>query len=151
MKAIKCEFPNDYGCFLSPVMEAFKQESWTWAIEVSEVYQMVDGNIEDVFKAPSTLINQQFIQKLADYPHYLVFAEWKAYPDLDSIRPVTSFQEFISSDCQFIILVVDTTFVTLIAKDDSLLENIHNRLLENGASNIKLLAATEIKSIYFTV
>lgn len=151
MKAIKCEFPNDYGFFLSPVMHILKNETWTWAIEVSEVYQMVNGNLEDVFRAPTTLSNQQFIQRLADHPHYLVFTEWKAFPDLESISPITNFQEFISSDCQFIILVVDTSFITVIVKDDSLLANIHNTLLENGASNLKLLAESEIESTYFTV
>ncbi|PJK16545.1 hypothetical protein CQS04_05135 [Chryseomicrobium excrementi] len=151
MKAIKCELPNDYGYFLSPVMDAFNQESWTWAIEVSEVYQMVDGNMKDAFRAPTTLSNQQFIKSLADHPHYLVFAEWKAFPDVESIRPITNFQEFVSSDCQFIILVVDTSFITVIVKDDSLLANIYNTLLKNGASNLKLLAESEIESTYFTV
>lgn len=132
-------------------MDACKQESWTWAIEVSEVYQMVDGNMKDVFKAPTTLSNKQFIQRLADHPHYLVFAEWKAFPDVESIRPITNFQEFVSSDCQFIILVVDTSFITVIAKDDSLLANIYNTLLENGVSNLKLLTESEIEFTYFAV
>ena len=151
MKAIKCEFPNDYGFFLKPIMEALNEKTWTWSIEVSEVYRMVDGNVVNVFESNESILNEQFIQKLADQTHYLVFAEWKAFPDVESIRPITNFQEFISSDCQFIVLAVDTCFITLIAKDDSLLANIHNTLLKNGVSNLKLLAESEIKSTYFTV
>ena len=151
MKAIKCEFPNDYGFFLSPVMDILKNETWTWSIEVSEVYRIVDGNVVNVFESNESILNEQFIQTLADHPHYLVFAEWKAFPDVESIRPITNFQEFISSDCQFIVLVVDTSFVTLITKDDGLLANIHKALQNNGVSEIQILNETEIQETYYIV
>lgn len=151
MKAIKCEFPNDYGFFLKPIMEALNEKTWTWSIEVSEVYRMVDGNVVNVFESNESISNEQFIQTLADKSHYLVFAEWKAFPDLESIRPITNFQEFISSDCQFIILVVDTCYVTLIAKDYGLLANIHKALQNNGVSEIQILNETEIQETYYIV
>jgi len=112
---------------------------------------MVDGNVVNVFESNESISNEQFIQTLADHSHYLVFAEWKAFPDVESIRPITNFKEFASSDCQFIILVVDTCFITLIAKDDSLLANIHNTLLANGVPNLKILDEAEIEATYFMV
>lgn len=151
MKAIKCEFPNDYGFFLKPIMEALNEKTWTWSIEVSEVYRMVDGNVVNVFESNESISNEQFIQTLADHSHYLVFAEWKAFPDVESIRLVTNFKEFASSDCQFIILVVDTCYVTLIAKDDGLLANIHKALQNNGVSEIQILNETEIQETYYIV
>lgn len=53
-------------------------------------------------------MNGEELQKIIDNnKYYLIFANLKAYPKGAKIKDVMSYEEYIVSECQIVLLVID--------------------------------------------
>uniref|UniRef100_UPI0015F71EA8 DUF2691 family protein n=1 Tax=Priestia aryabhattai TaxID=412384 RepID=UPI0015F71EA8 len=48
--------------------------------------------------------------------YYIIFADLKAYPK-EKISEIATYEEFIESNCELVLLVVDSCYTTIYCKD----------------------------------
>lgn len=72
--------------------------------------------------------------------YYLIFVELKAFSKTSNVGDITTYQEFIGSDCQFVILIVDCSYVTLYAKDQNTVKHLFLKAIANGYENTEYIA-----------
>ncbi|MOA55476.1 hypothetical protein D3C78_1792740 [compost metagenome] len=76
---------------------------------------------------------------LENKEYYLIFANLKAYPKEKNVKDIKTYEEFLKSDCQLVLLVVDSAYVTVYCKDKVLLENLYHNAIINGYDNVQFI------------
>jgi hypothetical protein len=90
---------------------------------------MEDGHLGDrdpLFPEDINVIDGGLLEgTLKSNKYYVIFADLKAYPKDKNISDIDSYEEFLNSDCQLVLLVVDCSYITIYCKDKEKLESIY--------------------------
>ena len=57
------------------------------------------------------------------------------------VREVATYQEFIESECQIVLMLVDSSYVTIYSKDKDTLRHILSKAVAAGYENIEYITA----------
>lgn len=80
------------------------------------------------------------LKKIIDYnKYYLIFANLKAYPRGANIIDVMSYEEYIASECQIILLVIDSVYITVYCKDLEKLEDLYDHIKRKGYKSLEYI------------
>jgi ribosomal protein S16 len=71
--------------------------------------------------------------------YYIIFADLKAYPKGKMVSDIGTYEDFLNSDCQLVVLVVDCTYVTIYSKDKEMLEWLYYRAKVNKFENVQYI------------
>ncbi|EEL70036.1 hypothetical protein bcere0026_28510 [Bacillus mycoides] len=87
---------------------------------------------EALFPEEPSIVEGSDLKRLfKDNIYYVIFADLKAYPKGEEVVDIETYEEFKESKCELVLLVADSTYVTVYAKDQkeikSLYENAQNQ------------------------
>lgn len=71
--------------------------------------------------------------------HHIIFLKLQAYLIDNRFKNIDSYEEFINSDCQIIILVYDCKYVEIYSKQELELYEIYQSAQENNYKNISYI------------
>lgn len=149
MQGIVFDIRNEIENQLYDILNGIIHPSWYWRMGHGESYY---AGVETQFLTAGTVMKgQEFLAHLISGPHYLIFADLKAFPSLDSVRKIKNYKNFMQSSCILSLLVIDSVQVIAIAKDDRLISNITHRSKLLGYTNIKLLSNEELTGLLYSV
>lgn len=117
--------PNGYGKILANILDGIPINSFFWKVEHVEAYSgNADMHSDNRFDtAPMT--GNDFFNTINEDPNYLLmFGEFSAFYKESDIVEIKTYDDFIESNCQLLILVADTTFFEIYAKDLATIEKI---------------------------
>lgn len=63
----------------------------------------------------------------------------KAFPQGKDIVEVKTYQEFLNSDCQLVLLVADSSFVIIYCKNRKMAEDLFNNAKDRGYDHVKYI------------
>lgn len=137
-RGISLEIPNEYGSILGDILKPFDTTSFNWYIGGEESYFVNDGTLgEPLFpEGVHGMDGVIFKGIIENYEYYLIFANVKAYPKEKSVKDIKTYAEFINSDCQLVLLIVDSTYVTIYCKDKDLIESLYHNAKLIGYENV---------------
>lgn len=69
--------------------------------------------------------------------YYLIFANFKAYPKGAKIIDVMSYEEYFESDCQFVLLVIDSVYITVYCKNLEKLDDLYDHISKLGFESLE--------------
>lgn len=140
-RGIQLEIPNEWGCHLGEVLKPFNISHFDWYIGGEEAYQDTDGGkMEPLFQGVIYGMKGQDLSKiLKSNVYYIIFANFKAYPLGESIEDVLTYEEFLNSQCQLVVLVVDSSYVTIYCKDTEILNCLYQNAIEKGFENVEYI------------
>lgn len=84
-----------------------------------------------------TLTGDDLLRVLTARDSYVIFADLKAFPVGAEVHQVETYVGFLTSSCQFVLLVVDSSYVTVYAKSSALLETMFEYAVVSGFSDVE--------------
>ena len=73
--------------------------------------------------------------------HFVVFLKIQAYDHTDTVN-IESYEAFMQSDCQMVMLVYDCEYVEIYSKRKDVIDGIYQNISANGYKNIEYITDT---------
>ncbi|MFK4300587.1 MULTISPECIES: DUF2691 family protein [unclassified Paenibacillus] len=140
-RGICFEIPNSYGSFLGEILKPIGITSFNWFIGGEESYLIVDDKLGDSL-FPEMMIGmkgEELKQIIENKKYYLIFANLKAYPLETKIIDVMSYEEYLLSECQLVLLVIDSVYIAVYCKDHKKLEDLYEHIKRQGFESLEYI------------
>lgn len=113
---------------------------FSWRIGNSESYIVVDDELdEELFSEDKKAIEGAELKKLLENnKYYIIFADLQAYPK-DDFSDIETYEDFIKSQCELVLLVVDSCYVTIYCKNKETIELLYKNATECGFKNVEYI------------
>lgn len=117
IRGICFEMPNEYGTFLAKILNPIDIQSFSWKIGYGESYKVINKELgEDLFSEAKVIDGTTLKMLLENNSYYIIFADLQAFPK-GKMEEINTFQDFLKSDCELVLLIVDCCDVTIYCKD----------------------------------
>ncbi|RAV21517.1 DUF2691 family protein [Paenibacillus contaminans] len=132
MRGISFEIPNEYGKWLPNILKPIDCKEYNWIIGAGEEYKLQDNDLVSLFPDDVDILKGKELLQFIDTtePQYIIFADLKAFPLESNLLEIDSYEDFLISDCELILLIVDSVYTSLYCKDVETL----NELYANASS-----------------
>ena len=142
VRGISFEIPNEYGKYLLEILGEIDVLAFDWKAGGGEAYVIEAGTLgSPFFPATCVLSGEKLYERITQKDYYLIFTDLKGFPHKADIEEVTTYQDFIQSDCEFVFLLVDSSYVTIYAKDPSLIEKILSKANASKYENVEMITS----------
>ncbi|MDR1001890.1 MAG: DUF2691 family protein [Oscillospiraceae bacterium] len=121
------------GKMLWQILKCIDIESYIWYVEQDAVYTSPSG--ETFFKKDS-YDGSEFL-KLALVDHYIIFLKAGAYLKNGGYFDIKTYEDFVKSDCQLLLLICDCEYVDIYAKDKNISKAIYENAIANNFTNLE--------------
>lgn len=139
-RGINFKIPNGYGTYLGVALRPFNTIDFNWYIGGEEAYFVENNTLgKPLFSREIFGMDGCFLEELLEKESYIIFANFKAFPKGTDVVDVLTYEEFIKSDCQLVLLVVDCEFSTIYCKDQAKLEDLYQNALLNGYDDVQYI------------
>lgn len=146
MQGLLFEIKNEYGKQLSDILTDIVNPSWYWSIGPGESYKpgglykndKDPKMLEELFPS-NAMEGEAFLKLISTGEYYLIFADLKAFPTNESVVKINSYEDFLKSSCQLALLVIDSVYVSIVLKEQQMIDKILERAEGIGYTNIKFL------------
>lgn len=142
-RGISFVIPNEYGSFLGDVLKPIDISAFNWLVGEGESYVIEDGELTEIlfpYEKRIGIEGEHLKTILEKKEYYLIFVELKAYTNRENVSDIKTYDEFINSDCQLVLLVADSSYTTIYCKNKEKLEMLYNNAKNNGFENVQYIA-----------
>ena len=138
VRGITFEIPNRYGKQLWDILKDIDLSRWDWQIGSGESYIVENDSLTtDLFGTMISLSGKELVKRISEYDYYLIFVDLKAFTNLEFGMKVETYDDFLKSNCQFVLLVIDSTYVTIYSKDKALIHTLHTQTIAAKYENVE--------------
>jgi Protein of unknown function (DUF2691) len=74
-----------------------------------------------------------------DQAYLAVCAELKAFPITATVTDIADYEEFVNSECEIVVLLVDCSYVDIYCKNTELIEDVYHYVHQKGYTNIEYI------------
>lgn len=136
MKEIKFKIKNEYNKFLYKILNGIDSKEFVWVIFEDEVYNKVGSDLfqDEIYSDDS------FKKIIKDQDYYTVFLKLQMYSIGSKIEKINNYNDFLNSNCQLILFIVDNVFVDIYVKDNNIVEIIKRNLSLNSFENVDIIS-----------
>ncbi|QWH69626.1 DUF2691 family protein (plasmid) [Bacillus wiedmannii] len=138
--------PEDENFNLSilKLLELFNSNNFIWQIDTAEIYlKDSDGNFtfEQLLGDERFITENKLKQTLINKKYFLVFLTMCAFPDMKKNIPtwIRTASDFNTSDCEFLLNIVDDFDISILCTDERLLQKLHQHVQDLGYLDTKYL------------
>ncbi|WP_438311722.1 DUF2691 family protein [Sporosarcina sp. FA9] len=140
MRGVSFEILNKYGKQLFDILIEVEVSCWDWQIGGGEAYVIENGTLgKDLFGTITSLTGRELIKLISENEYYLIFADLKAYKNFESELKIETYEDFLESDCQFVLLLVDSSFVTIYSKSKSTIQSLYNQAVATKYKKVEYI------------
>lgn len=132
---------NRYGSYLGEVLKPFNTTDFNWLIGGEESYFVEDDTLgKPLFPEDSIVLDGKILKNIIEKnEYYLIFADLKAYPKGNNPADIKTYDEFLKSNCQLVLLVVDTIYMIIYCKDSEKLESLFQNAKLKGFEDLQYI------------
>ena len=140
-RGLSFEIPNAYGKFLGEILGPIDITAFDWYIGGEESYLVKNGTLEEpLFPGEINGLAGTILKDIVENnEYYLIFANLKAYPIEKNVIDIRTYEEFLNSDCQLVLLVIDCSYVVIYSKDKEKLESLYRNARTKKFANIQYI------------
>ena len=132
-RGLTFDIPNTFGQFAADILKPFPISAYTWFIGDGEAYtDFKEDTDTDLFPQNQRIIEgHELRQRLEGNSYYMIFAELKAFPS-GMVTEINTYEEYLKSSCELVILIADCSYVSLYCKDPDMLEALYQQAVQCG-------------------
>ena len=78
------------------------------------------------------------LKRISAGNYYVLFADLKAFSDPLHVKEITQYEEFLNSECEFVLLLVDCSYVSY-AKDQKVLKALYTKAIASKYENVAFI------------
>ncbi|WP_231574751.1 DUF2691 family protein [Paenibacillus sp. FSL R7-0273] len=138
-RGLTCEIPNERGRFLGDLLQPFDTAAYDWYNGGEEAYFCNEEIITDPL-FPNQLFDMDGVvlkDIVENNEYYIIFADLKAFPKGTKVVNVQTYEEYVKSDCQFVLIIVDCVYAAVYCKDQDKLAELYLNAQSQGYSNVQ--------------
>lgn len=143
MIGIRFEIPNEWNNYLSLIFNDVDDKSFNWIISDEEIFL---ADYSDLFKE-SIYKNSTFKEVISNNKYYLISGNILAFKS-SNFKDINTYEDFQNSDCEILVVVVDSYYVDVYVKNDKILEQIRNNAIDNKFKNIEYIIKGSNRNIF---
>lgn len=144
-RGIRFKIPNKWGTLLSDILKGIKYEDYVWEIDEDEVF--LEGG--DFLFSTNRLSGHLFKEAISSAIYYVVFINLQAFPCDENICEISSYSDFIKSDCEIIMFICDNIYVDIYVKNQCIIELLHKNAIEHKFTEIEIITDTnDTRSVF---
>lgn len=137
MRGLSFEIPNRHGRYLYEILEAIDIRDYFWKSEAEEAYYIENNQLDEaMFPQPCIYTGEELYTRISVKDYYVLFADLKAFKDKLHVQDIATYEEFLNSQCEIVLLIVDSAYVTIYVKDQHVTERIYRKAVQNRYENI---------------
>ena len=137
IRGISFKVPQKNQNMLCEILSGIDISAYSWCCikNQTEVWDKVSE--KELFD--ETNYNGNDFLKCIQTPHYMIFLKLQAYYQTHNFYEIQSYENFIDSDCQIIVLVYDCEFVEIYAKDITVCNSIYKKASQSGYDDVSYI------------
>lgn len=137
MRGLSFEIPNKYGQYLFDILNAFDFKQYVWKTGGEEAYYIENDKLgTPLFPKPHVYTGEAIYKRISKRDYYVIFADLKAFPDPLHVKEITTYEEFLNSRCEFVLLLVDCSYVTIYAKNPEVINAVYAKAIASEYENV---------------
>jgi len=137
MRGLSFEIPNEYGQYLFDILNAFDFKQYFWKTGGEEAYFIENDELSTpLFPKPHVYTGEAFYKRISERDYYVIFADLKAFNDPLHVKEISTYEEFLNSKCEFVLLLVDCSYVTIYAKNHEVITALYAKALASEYENV---------------
>lgn len=142
IRGIRFKLSNEYNSFINKILEGINIGNHFWKIDEDQVFA---GGGDFLFTTDIYAGND--FKKIISMPsYYVVFLNLKAFPDKCSFNEIRDYSDFLKSNCELIVLISDSIFVSIYSKNRNHIETIKLNAQKNGFQDIEYITQENDRS-----
>lgn len=136
---------NEYSNYLYKIFSGINLLNYVWQIKTDDFLYSENGELKENFFGTNILSGEEFIRCISRDSYYIIFADIKAYPigDEKSIE-IETFNDFLESNCELVLLCTDSTFIEFYCKDRDILDRVFNNCIDNDFVEVQYKSAVDV-------
>lgn len=127
-RGIRCRIPNEHGQILGDLLKPVDLAKYVWKLGNSEAYFIkLKGQFEDFFTNDDyeqAIVGANLEKRFDQELYYTIFVDLQGYPS-ERFTAITTYEDFVRSDCEIVILLTDSTYLDIYCKDLYLLKELY--------------------------
>lgn len=140
MRGISFLIPNQYGRYLFDILESIDMKKYFWKTGGEEAYYIEKNTLgKPLFPKPCIYSGTELYSRISEKDYYVIFAELKAFIDKTDVNEIATYDDFVRSHCEFVLLIVDCSYVTIYAKDQHAIARIYAKAVTAGYENTEYI------------
>jgi hypothetical protein len=145
-RGISFRTPNEQGSLIYEVMKSVDFSLYNWHIGGDEVYVIDEGEISESLFNQQILDGSDLIEIIRNNIYSVIFIELKAFAKNTTITEIASYENFMDSECEIVMLVADCNYVDIYCKDTQLIENLLINAKMHGYENIEYIDENDTRT-----
>ncbi len=121
---------NCYSNYLCKLLEGVILFDYFWEIVHEDFIYLQNGKLKSAFFGKHVLNSGEFAGCISRDNYYMIFADIKAYPINSDLIEIRTFEDFMKSSCEMVILCTDTSYIEFYSKDRKILDRVYNNCIK---------------------
>ena len=119
---------------LLDILSAIDLTKFYW-YNIKEQAEVYTEELEDDFFLKDCYKGEEFFRYI-EKSNLIIFLKFQAYLQFSDYKNIRTYDDFIKSDCQLILLIYDCEYVELYVKDSNYATIIYEEAIKNGYDTI---------------
>lgn len=136
IRGIKFKIPNKWGYVLKDILKDISLENYI--VKINEDNEIWIENDKQLLEE-KIIEGEKFSKLISKNLYYTIFANMHIYEKESKISNIKTYEQFLKSDCEIIILIIDSIDVCIYVKNKEILNRIELNVKENKFKNIKYI------------
>ncbi|WP_312648952.1 DUF2691 family protein [Aminipila sp.] len=144
-KGVSFQIPNEYGNYLSYLLEPLPYSDYQWLIDYNEIHLLHGNELIDKPLFNDNLLTGNELYNIAkDNRYYMIFVTLMAFNKGENIQRISNYKEFIESDCKIFLTVYDCSGVIFLSKDVQLISMMYSYAQSKGYEDVNYISEKEL-------
>lgn len=137
IRGVSFIIPQETSNILFRILKCIKIESFNWYNIISQTEVWDSSHCFNFFE-DDYYEGGKFLE-LISIEHFILFLKLQAYSNYNGFSDLHTYEEFINSNCQLLLLIYDCENVEIFVKDFDLSRAIYENALLNGFSKVRYI------------
>ncbi|MGG1663394.1 DUF2691 family protein [Brevibacillus sp. NRS-1366] len=141
-RGISFLIPNEYGRFISDILELMDCKLYDWLIGSGHILNVVNDQLvdEELFYGSEAIVSgSELSSRINCNLYYTIFADLKGFPKGKRISIIETYEDYFQSDCEIVLLITDSIYVSVYSKDLLLLDLLHSNAISKGFQSVRYI------------
>ncbi|MBP3951774.1 DUF2691 family protein [Bacillus sp. YZJH907-2] len=130
--------PAKYGNLLADILVPIDTKQYNWYVATSEcIVEHISLN-EDLLPELQ-LKGRELDERIKRRPYYINFIDLKAFPVGDEVHDIETYEDFLESKSEVVLLIADTAYTTIYCKDKDTIKKVFENTRNFGFENVEYI------------
>jgi len=137
IRGVYFEIPQTVGITLLDILCDSNIDDYYWYVSLNQT-EVWNKSLNNDFFDKAVYCGSDFL-KLIQSEQYIIFLKLHGYPNKTSFENITTYEEFLNSDCEFILLIHDCEFIEFYSKSKEMIDTVYATAEKHEYKNIKYI------------